>query len=154
MRRLTNTTVIWVLVGVIATSCQGPTGPSSHVGTVERLAQTLRQQGFAVSVAGEIPPERMGFFLVPARQLLVDNARLSAFEYRTAEQAAADAALISPDAQPNPRARITWVSVPRFYRAGRLIVLYVGCASDIVGALKTALGPPIATGPALCHAAA
>jgi hypothetical protein len=153
MPRLRNTavTVRSVLACVIAVSCQGPTGPTSHIGTVEQLAQSLRQQGFAVSIDGEIAPKRMGFFSVPARQLSVDRERLSAFEYPTAERAAADAALLSPDAQPNPRARVTWVSTPRFYRGGRLIVLYVGCASDVVTALEIALGPPVATGPTPCR---
>jgi hypothetical protein len=59
---------------------------------VEQLSQSLRQQGFAVSIDGEIAPKRMGFFSVPARQLSVDRERLSAFEYSTVERAATDAA--------------------------------------------------------------
>ena len=85
---------------------------------------------------------------MPAQQILVGAERVSAFEYPTASGAASDAALISSEGQPNPHARIDWVSRPQFYRQLRLIVLYVGCSSEVLSALKKSLGPPVASGPA------
>jgi hypothetical protein len=144
-------TLIWGFAGIAMISCeQSPTVPS-HVGTVDQLVQSLRGQGLAVSLGGEISPNDNGFFSVPARKVSIDGQRLSAFEYATAERAAADAALISVDGQPNPRAAITWVSTPRFYRQGRLIVLYVGCATEVIAALEQSLGPPMVTGPTPCR---
>jgi len=58
-----------------------------------------------------------------------------------------DAALISPDGQPNPRAQVGWISAPHFYRQGRLIVLYVGCTGEIIETLNGLMGPAIARGP-------
>jgi hypothetical protein len=109
------------------------------------------QNHLAVSTNGEISPSNNGFFTVPAQELLVDGERVNGFEYSTAERAAAEAALISSDAQPNPRTRITWVSVPRFYRQGRLIALYVGCSSKLLAALEKSLGAPIVTGTTPCR---
>jgi hypothetical protein len=112
MRRhvITAVAMIGGLASVATISCeQTPTGPS-EIGTVEQLVQSLQGQGLEVSLGGEISPSDNGFFTVPARKVSIDGERLSAFEYATAERAAADAALISADAQPNLRAAITWVN--------------------------------------------
>jgi hypothetical protein len=37
-----------------------------------------------------------------------------------------------------------WVATPHFYEAGKLIVLYVGEDSGVVGVLEEALGPQFA----------
>ena len=139
-------------LGLSAAACSRPaTVPSdpvvSHVGTVDQLVGSLRGQGQSVSVGDETSPQRNGYFSVPSRDVLVGGARLKAFEYDTATKASADAALISADGQPNPRAAIGWIAAPHFYKQGQLIVLYVGCANDIITTLENLLGPAIATGP-------
>jgi hypothetical protein len=91
-----------------------------------------------------------GFFSVPARQVRVNAEQIRAFEYPSAEAAAAEARLISEDGQPSPTARITWVSTPRFYRQGSMIVLYVGCSTEILQALEATLGAPIVVGRTPC----
>jgi hypothetical protein len=136
-------------VGVVACSGRTSVGPTS-TGTLDQFLQSLRQQGLSVSLGGEIPPDVNRFFSVPARQVRVNDTQVNAFEYASGETAAAEAAMISPDGQPNPQARITWISTPRFYRHDRLIVLYVGCSADILHALQATVGPPIAAGPTPC----
>lgn len=143
--------LIWVLAGAAMISCQqSPTVPS-EIGTVDQLVQALRREGLTVAQSGEISANSMGFFTVPAKQIAVGAERLSAFDYPTADGAAADAALISSEAQPNPRAAIGWVSRPQFYRHLRVIALYVGCSTEITAALEKSLGPPVATGPTPCR---
>ena len=150
-RLVTALRLSWVLGGVTMLACQpSPTVPS-EIGTVDQLVQALRREGLTVSRSGEISADTMGFFTVPAQQILVGEERLSAFDYPTADRAAADAALISSEAQPNPRAAIGWVSRPQFYRHLGVIALYVGCSTEITGALEKSLGPPVATGPAPCR---
>jgi hypothetical protein len=134
---------------MLATSCSNPVGPTSSA-TLDRFVQALRQQGLTVTLAGEISPEVNRFFSVPAHQVRVNNGQVNAFVYENAQTAAAEAALISEDGQPSPSARITWVSTPRFYRQGALIVLYVGCAAEIVQALQVTVGTPIAVGRTPC----
>ncbi len=145
-------TIAIAALGLSAAACSRPaTVPSdpivSHVGTVDQLVGSLRGQGKSVSVGDETSPQRNGYFSVPSRDVLIGGARLKAFEYDTANKASADAALISADGQPNPRAAIGWIAAPHFYKQGQLIVLYVGCANDIITALENLLGPAIATGP-------
>ena len=124
-------------------SCSSPVGPASST-TLDRFVQALRQQGVTVSLAGQISPTVNGFFSVPAQQVRVNDSRLNAFVYPSADAAAAEASLISNDAQPSPTTRVSWVSTPRFYRQDALIVLYVGCTADVLRALQLTVGPPIA----------
>jgi len=147
----TTATLILGLTGVATTSCEQRLTVPSEIATVEQLVQSLRREGLTVSQRGEISANTMGFFTVPAQQILVGAERLSAFEYPTAERAAADAALLSSDAQPNPRAAISWVSRPQFYRHLRVIALHVGCSTEITAALEKSLGPPVAMGPTPCR---
>ena len=91
------------------------------------------------------------FFSVPAEQVRVNDSQVNVFVYPSTDAAAAEAALISSDGQPSPTVRVTWVSTPRFYRQDAMIVLYVGCAAEIVDALQKTVGPPIAVGPTPCN---
>jgi hypothetical protein len=134
---------------VLAVSCANPVGPTSSA-TLDQFIQALRQQGLTVSVAGQISPEVNRFFSVPAHQIRANDAQVNAFVYPSAQDAATEAAAISADGQPSPTARITWVSTPRFYRQGALIALYVGCSAEIVQALQTTVGAPLAVGPTPC----
>jgi hypothetical protein len=152
MRRRMATVGILSWSILVAVSCQqrSPLEPSRS-GTLDQLLQALRQQGLTVRVVGEIPPEVNHFFSVPAHQLLVNGSHVSAFEYSSAEAAAADAALVRPDGQPSILSVITWVSTPRFYRQDRLIVLYVGCSTEVVQALDVTVGPAFVIGRTPCE---
>lgn len=139
-----------VLACVLLTvSCSNPVGPTSS-STLDQFVEALRQRGLSVTLAGEIPPEVNRFFSVPAHQVRVNDGQVNAFVYESAGAAAAEAALISEDGQPTPTARVLWVSRPHFYRQGALIVLYVGCAEEIVQALEATVGAPIAVGRTPC----
>lgn len=131
-------------------SCAGPIGPSD-IGPVDQFIRTLESRGFTVKVEDAIAPNVNRFFSVPAQPIIVDGARVSAFEYPTVETAAAEAAMVSPDGQPNPLAMFTWVSTPRFYRQGRMIVTYVGCSPDLVSTLDEILSPAFMTGRTPCR---
>ena len=128
-------------------SCSQPVTVPSEIGTVDQLVNALRAQGRAVSVGSENSPARNDYFNVSSRDVHVNEALLKAFEYHTSDRADADAALIRPDGQPNPRVQVGWISAPHFYKQGRLIVLYVGCSGDVVETLSELMGPAIATGP-------
>ncbi len=65
------------------------------------------------------------------------------FEYRDAESATADAAMIGPDGNPTTT-MILWIAPPHFFQAERVIVLYLGEDQAVVDLLITLLGPPFA----------
>jgi hypothetical protein len=110
--------VVALASAVLTLSCEqrSPVAPRSSV-TLDQFVQALRQQGFSVSVAGEIPPEVNHFFSVPAHEVRVNESQVNAFEYPSSEAAAADASRVSPDGQPSPTARIT-CQHPTFLPAG------------------------------------
>jgi hypothetical protein len=120
-------------------------------GTLDRFVQSLREQGLRVSLEGQIPPHLNHFFSVPAHLVRVNDAQVNAFAYPTEHAAAIEAASISPDGQPNPMAAIDWISTPRFYGSGALIVLYVGCSTQIGDALRAVMGEPLVVGPSQCR---
>lgn len=146
--RLTIITAAVLAVAACSRPATVPSDPvTSVIGNVDQLVGSLRAQGRSVKMGDTTSPQRNGYFSVPSRDVLVGDERLKAFEYETASKADADAALISADGQPNPRAALGWIAAPHFYKEGQLIVLYVGCASDIITTLETMIGPAIATGP-------
>ena len=122
------------------------TGPTSEIGTVWQLVASLRAKSLDVSVSSETAPQTNGYFSVPSRDVAVAETRLKAFEYGTAGDADADAARISADGQPNPRASIGWISAPHFYKHEQLIVLYLGCDRAMLATLDELIGPAIANG--------
>lgn len=149
--RQTHVVAAVTLSSLVAVSCYrgAPAGPTS-AGALNTWLEALRRQGVTVKLAERIPPETHGYFTVPAQQVLVNDTRVSAFAYATDTAAAADAAQVAADGQPSPLSRITWVSTPRFYRQGRLMVVYVGCATEIVQALDATLGRAFVVGPTPC----
>ena len=87
---------------------------------------------------------------MPARTLQVNSGPVNVFVYSSPERAAAQAREITHDAQPNSRIHVSWISTPRFYHQGAIIVLYLGCKQDILDALQATVGAPIATGDTPC----
>ena len=136
-------------LAVLLVSCSSPVEPTSST-TLDRFVQALRQQGLTVSLGDQIAPSTNGFFSVPAQQVRVNDSQVNAFVYRSAEAAAAEAAQISKDGQPSPAVAVGWVSTPHFYRQDAMIVLYVGCTTEIIAALQKTVGSPIAVGPTPC----
>jgi hypothetical protein len=59
------------------------------------------------------------------------------------EAAAAEAGRIGPDRNP-PTVIVEWVAPSHFFRAGRVIVLYVGTDPAVLEALAALLGPQFA----------
>lgn len=133
----------------VSCGSDGPNGPSSAA--IAQFVEALRGRGFSVSVGGEISPSNNGFFSVPAREIRVNAGQVNAFEYSSADRAAAEARMITHDANPTPNVHPNWVSTARFYHQGALIVLYVGCLPDVLQGLEATLGAPIGTSVTPCR---
>ena len=113
----------------------------------------LRAVGATVDPAGTEPANQL---FAPQGQLLTVNGEgIEAFEFGSAEEADAGAEDVSasgssivttyPDGT-GISSMITWVESPHFYKAGKLIVLYVGCDSDVIDVLQETMGPQFAGG--------
>ena len=117
---------------------------TSHGGPVRdyvSLIDNLQEAGATVEPAGEV---EQPFFSVTGEIIRVNGANVQVFEYASEAEAAKDAAKVSPGGSPIGTTMVTWVSIPHFYRTGRLIVLYVGDEASVVTLLEDALGPQFA----------
>ena len=134
----------------------------SHGGPVKdyvSLVDDLRAAGATVDPAGTGSAD----FFAPQGQLLtVNGERVETFEFATAEEADAAAGGVSANglsivmtmADGTQKASmVDWVAPAHFYKAGRLIALYVGCDSDVIDVLQETMRPQFAggAGPSRCH---
>jgi hypothetical protein len=109
---------------LVSAACEtGSLLAPTSVGTVDQFVEAFDNKGLRVTVGDELPIASNPFFSVPGRVVFVNGAHLNAFEYPSADAAAADAAQVSTAGQFR-FVLITWISTPRFYRQDRLIALY------------------------------
>ncbi len=139
--------------GTTSTDSNPPTTPIvSHKDYVS-LVDNLRAAGATVDPAGTVSSD----FFAPQGQLLtVNGERVETFEFASAEEADAAADGVSASGSSISRvdsetemgvaSSILWEKPPHFYKAGKLIALYVGCDSDVINVLKETMGPQFAGG--------
>ena len=120
----------------------GPT--TSHGGPVEdyvSLVDALREAGAEV-LPGETVEQ--AFFSVRGQIIKVNGADVQVFEYESAEAMEADASQVAPDGGSIGTSMVMWVEAPHFFKAGRVLVLYVGEDAAILDLLKSVLGKQFA----------
>ncbi|HSJ56328.1 MAG TPA: hypothetical protein VLC95_04055, partial [Anaerolineae bacterium] len=145
MKRMLLPLVVGLVLVAIAAACGTPepepvepTGPvEDHAGLVARL----QARGATVEAAGELTQP---FFSVDGQMVRVNGHDVQVFEYPTAAAAGSEAAQVLSDGSVIGTTMVNWAAPPHFYRSGRLIVLYVGQDSGIIGLLEEVLGPQFA----------
>lgn len=105
------------------------------------FTDALISAGATVGGDGEI---EQPFFSVPGQVIIVNGEPVQVFEYSDAAQADSEAAQVSPDGGSIGTTMASWIGPPHFYRAGRLIVLYVGEDQSVIELLEAVLGPQFA----------
>ncbi len=156
MKRFPALTIITVTLAAAGIGCAGPPPPASepaapppvvsHGGPVTdyvSLFDNLRAAGASVVPAGEI---LQPFFSVTGNAISVDGGNVQVFEYADSEEAEAQAALVSPEGSPIGTTMVSWIAPPHFYRAGKIIVLYVGDDAGLINRLESVLGTQFAGG--------
>ena len=141
---LTGVIVAILVLAAYGVGCTSQKPPVSHGGPVTdhvSLVDNLRQAGATVEPAGEVSQP---FFAVAGNIIVVNGGDVQVFEYADAAAAEAEAALVSPDGSSVGTSMIGWVASPHFYKAGRLIVLYVGDSEAVTDVLESVLGQQFA----------
>jgi len=159
--------LITVVLVVLVASCTGTPeeaspsqttsiSPSPETPSAQRVTdyasftQALEAAGFGVR-----PGDRTGLPLsllaVPGQQVWIDGKQASVFEYPTEKALDKVRSAIRPRGDEVPTAGggtaiINWEDPPRFYGAGKLLVLYFGDKQRTLSALKLLLGPQFAGG--------
>lgn len=84
------------------------------------------------------------FFTPEGSFLKVSGADVQVFEYESPEEMENEASQVSPDGGSIGTSMIMWMEAPHFYKAGRIIVLYVRSDAALLDLLEGSLGPPFA----------
>ena len=127
-----------------------PTAPIvSHGGPVKdyvSLVDNLRAAGATVDPAGSVSQP---FFAPQGQMLTVTGEDVQAFEFASVEEADTVAETVSADGSSIGTSMVRWIAPPHFYKAGKLIVIYVGGEGDVIDVLQEAMGPQFAGGESL-----
>ena len=105
------------------------------------LIAALEAAGATVEM-GE--PISQAFFSPEGSIIKVNVADVQVFEYESVEAMESEASQVAPDGGSIGTSMVHWVDTPHFYKAGRIIVLYVGSDEEILGLLEDVLGSQFA----------
>ena len=105
------------------------------------LIAALEGSGATVEI-GE--PVSQAFFTPESSIIKANGADVQVFEYETVEAMEEEASQVAPDGGSIGTSMVTWVNRPHFYKAGRIIALYVGSDATVLDLLEEALGAQFA----------
>jgi hypothetical protein len=150
-------TQIWIglllLFTFMVSGCAGnsPTVSATEVATEDSvtvedkasLIAALQSAGASVETGETVLQD---FFTPEGSILKVNGADVQVFEYESAEAMEGEASQVAPDGGSIGTSMVSWMDTPHFYKAGRIIVLYVGSDQAILDVLAKVLGPQFAGG--------
>src|SRR5512144_1786448 len=105
------------------------------------LLAALRAAGATADLGDTLEPD---FFSVPGQLVKVNQQDLQVFEYENTEAMEKDASQVAADGGSIGTSMVSWIDVPNFYKAGRIIVLYVGSDQTVLDLLNKVIGPQFA----------
>jgi len=89
-------------------------------------------------------PVTQDFFGPDGHTVKVNGADLQVFEYENAEAMEKDASQVAPDGGSIGTSMVDWIDTPHFYKAGRIIVLYVGSDQAVLDLLRKTISSQFA----------
>ena len=107
------------------------------------LIAALEAAGATVEVGDSV---EQAFFSAVGKIIKVNGADVQVFEYESAEAMESEASQVAPDGGSIGTSMVTWMDTPHFYKAGRIIILYVVSDEIIIDFLENAIGPQFAGG--------
>jgi hypothetical protein len=107
------------------------------------LISALQGAGATVEVGD---PITQPFFTPEGATLKVNGADVQVYEYESAEAMGNEASQVAADGGSIGTSMVNWMDTPHFYKAGRIIALYVGSDAKILGLLDKVIGPQFAGG--------
>jgi hypothetical protein len=144
---------IWIglalLLTFVISGCANKSLAASPAPTAELLAVADQASLTAALEAGGATVETgesvlQPFFTPEGSILKVNGADVQVFEYESSEKMENEASQVSPDGGSIGTSMVTWIDAPHFYKAARIIVLYVGSDATVLDLLENALGSQFA----------
>lgn len=115
--------------------------PGESIEDLGSLSQALREAGATIESNETVQQD---FFSVEGRILIVNGVDVQVFEYKSAEAMEAEASQVAPDGGSVGTSMVSWMATPHFFKAGRVLVLYVGDDAAMLDLLQSALGEQFA----------
>ena len=122
-----------------ATTGTGGTGGGSGPDKASVVA-ALEKEGLTMDADGKV---EQPFLSVPGEGYRFPESSFQLYEYPDEAAAQQDAAKIQPNGE-IPGVRVEWLAPPRFYRTGRVLIIYVGTDQKVISALEAVAGKPFA----------
>jgi len=122
----------------------------SAMGLNELIAQ-LKAAGATVVAGADL---NQPFMDVKGHTLILNGEQIQVYEYASVSDADKQASHISPDGTsfttvssggvPTGAAQVDWIKPPHLYKAGRIIVIYIGTNESLIHLLVRVLGKQFA----------
>ncbi len=138
--------VFLFVLAVVISACSSatPTVSSNQplkVADQASLVKELEAAGAKVESGDSITLE---FFTPEGHTLKVNGADLQVYEYASADAMEQEASKVAPDGGSVGTSMMMWIDKPHFYKAGRIMVLYLGTDKALLELLNKAMGPQFA----------
>jgi hypothetical protein len=109
--------------------------------SAKTLLSALRDSGLEPRQVDRIT---QAFFTVPATVYQLRGGELQVYEFPNEERAAREAETVSADGSSVGTSKVFWMAPPHCFRAGALLVLYLGSDEQVLDILRAKLGPQFA----------
>ena len=138
-----------VIFALMVSGCANASTPTSLAASPPPIAvedtaglmAALQASGATVETGESITQD---FFSPEGSIIKVNGADVQVFEYESAEAMENEASQVAPDGGSVGTSMMMWMDTPHFYKAGRILVLYIGSDQTILDLLEKAIGPQFA----------
>lgn len=80
------------------------------------------------------------FFTPEGKIIKINGADVQVFEYKNADAMESEASQVAPDGSSVGTSMMMWVDAPHFFKAGRIIALYIGSNEMVLALLEKTMG--------------
>jgi hypothetical protein len=105
------------------------------------LLLALQSSGATAEVVDTVIQD---FFTPEGSIVMVNGESVQVFEYESVEAMESEASQVASDGSSVGTSMMMWIDAPHFYRAGRIIVLYVGSNTTVLTLLDNVMGSQFA----------
>ena len=135
-----------IVLGLSLFGCGGSPGTSTPTESFAVKDRASLLIGFQASnVPAEIVDSVFQDFFSPEGSIIrVNEVDIQVFEYESAEAMEGEASQVAPDGGSVGTSMMMWMGAPHFYKAGRIIVLYIGSDDAALNLFEAVIGQQFA----------
>lgn len=121
-----------------------PTAISTAAPAVEDQASLILELQHADATIDLVDSVIQDFFTPEGNVISVNGEDIQVFEYDDIEAMELEAKQVAPDGSSVGTSMMMWVGTPHFYKAGKIIILYIGDNQSVLDLLDNTIGPQFA----------